>query len=124
MRYDQGSGLPYFATVGFRNPSDRDWPGLDIHTDGLVALRYRFFDAQGELLREDVASLDRDIPAGAQVSTQALIRPPAVDGPMTVRFTLVQRVGDEVVDLGFGAKAVRVEVSKRPLPAGGREREE
>jgi hypothetical protein len=118
MRYEHGSGLPYFATVTIVNPSAESWPGLDIQPEGLVELRYRFFDAADALLREDTASLDRDIPPGSGVAAKALIHPPAVDGPMTVHFDLVQRVDGELRNLGFPAVEVAVEVSKRPLLHG------
>ncbi|MBW2288282.1 MAG: hypothetical protein JRG90_10720 [Deltaproteobacteria bacterium] len=118
MRYEHGSGLPYFATVTIVNPSAESWPGLDIQPEGLVELRYRFFDAADALLSEGTASLDRDIPHGSGVAAQALVRPPAVDGPMTIHFDLVQRVGGELRNLGFPAVEVAVEVSKRPLLHG------
>jgi len=122
MRYEHGSGLPYFATVTIVNPSTHDWPGLDIHPEGLVELRYRFFDASNELLREGTASLDRDIPHESRVTAQALVRPPAVAGSMTVRFDLVQRLGGELRDLGFPGAEAAVEVSERPLLSGNRDR--
>jgi hypothetical protein len=120
MRYEHNAGMAYFATVTIVNPSAQAWPGLDIHPEGLVELRYRFFDAAAGLLREDSASLDRDIPAGSRVTAKALVHPPAVDGPMTIRFDLVQRVGGELRDLGFTAVELPVEVSERPMLAGNR----
>jgi hypothetical protein len=122
MRYELGSGLPYFATVTLTNPSDVAWPGLDIETEGLVQLRYRFFDAQGAMLREDTASLDKDLPPGRATAAQALIRPPAEDGRFRVRFEVVQRVGGELRDLGFPATEREVEVSERPKLPRARER--
>jgi hypothetical protein len=121
MRYEHDAGMPYFATVTIVNPSTQAWPGLDIHPEGLVELRYRFFDAAAALLLEDSASLDRDIPSGNRVTAKALIHPPAVDGPMTIRFDLVQRVGGELRDLGFTAVELAVEVSERPMLAGNRD---
>lgn len=120
MRYEQGSGLPHFATVTIVNPSAEIWPGLDIHPEGLVELRYRFFDAADAMLSEDTASLDRDIPRNSRVAAQALVHPPAVDGPMTVHFDLVQRVGGELRGLGFPILEVAVEVTERPMLPGNR----
>ncbi|MBW2402132.1 MAG: hypothetical protein JRG80_23255 [Deltaproteobacteria bacterium] len=115
MRYEHRAGMSYTATVKINNPSDRSWPGLDIHREGLVELRYRFVDATNKTLSLETASLDRDIPSGRSVAAQAIIQPPAVDGPLTVHFDLVQRIAGDFRDLGFPAAIATVEVSKRPL---------
>jgi hypothetical protein len=120
MLYEHGSGMSYAVTVSIINPTGRNWPGLDIHREGLVELRYRFLDATNEMLSEETASLDRDIPSGSRVAAQAIIHPPAEDGPMTVHFDLVQRIGGVLRDLGFPAATATVEVSKRPLLPGNR----
>jgi len=124
MRYEHGSGLPYFATVRLANPSDVTWPGLDIQTEGLVLLRYRFFDARGEMIREATTSLDRDLPPRRTSVAQALVLPPAEAGRFRIRFDVVQRVGGELRDLGFPAVEREVAVSKRPpLPGASRQRD-
>jgi hypothetical protein len=124
MRYEQGSGMPYFATVRLANSSDAAWPGLDIQTEGLVLLRYRFLDERGEIVREATTSLDEDLPPGRTTMAQALLFPPARDGRFRVRFDIVQRVGDEFRDLGFAAIEREIEVSKRPpLPRATKPRE-
>jgi hypothetical protein len=120
MRYEHGSGIPYFATVTIENPSGQSWPGLDIQTEGLVELRYRFFDAAGGLVREATANLDADIAPGAANVAHALVRPPTSDGRFTVRFDLVQRRGDDLHDLGALPAEVVIDVSKRPLLPGNR----
>jgi hypothetical protein len=120
MRYEHGSGLPYFATVALVNPSDEPWPGFDFQTEGLVQLRYRFFDANGEMVREATAPLDKDFPPQRETVTQALVRPPAADGRYRVRFDVVQRLGDELRELGLPAVESAVEVSERPLLPGAR----
>ena len=124
MRYEYGSGLPYFATVRLANPSDVTWPGLDIQTEGLVLLRYRFFDARGEMIREATTSLDKDLPPRRTSVAQALVLPPAEAGRFRIRFDVVQRVGGELRDLGFPAVEREVAVSKRPpLPGASRQRD-
>lgn len=119
MRYDQAYGLPYFVPVTLENPSETKWPSLDIQTEGLVQLRYRFFDAAGEMVREDTASFDRDLPPKRETAARALVRPPAITGRFRVRFDVVQRVGDELRDLGFPVVESDVEVTERP-PLPGR----
>jgi hypothetical protein len=123
MRYEQTYGLSHFATVALGNPSDATWPGLDIQTEGLVQLRYRFFDATGEMVREAVASLDRDLPPKRVTVTRALIQPPAITGRFRVRFDVVQRLGEELRDLGFPAAESEVEVTERPPFPETRERD-
>ena len=123
MRYEHSYGLPYFAPVAIENPSDATWPSLDIQTEGLVQLRYRFFDAAGEMVREAVVSLDRDLPPKRETVTRALVHPPAVTGRFRVRFDVVQRVGEELRDLGFPVVKSEVEVTERPPLPGGRERD-
>jgi hypothetical protein len=115
MRYEHGFGLPYFAKVSLTNPSDEAWPGLDIQTEGLVQIRYRFVDDHGAIVREDTAPLDVDLPPRRTSVARALIRPPAVAGRFRVRFDVVQRVGGELRDLGFPATESEVDVSERPL---------
>jgi hypothetical protein len=119
MRYELSYGLPYFIPVGLENPSDATWPSLDIHTEGLVQLRYRFFDAEGEMVREDTASFDMDLPPKRQTLARAVVRPPAISGRFRVRFDVVQRLGEELRDLGFPAVRSEVEVTERP-PLPGR----
>jgi hypothetical protein len=119
MRYDQTYGVPCFVPVSVENPSETPWPGLDIQTEGLVQLRYRFFDAAGEMVREDTASFDMDLPPKRAITTRALIRPPAITGHFRVRFDVVQRVGGELRDLRFPVVAGEVAVTRRP-PLPGR----
>jgi hypothetical protein len=119
MRYELSYGLPYFIPVGLENPSDATWPSLDIHTEGLVQLRYRFFDAEGEMVREDTASFDMDLPPKRKTLARVVVRPPAISGRFRVRFDVVQRLGEELRDLGFPAVRSEVEVTKRP-PLPGR----
>jgi len=121
MRYDQASGLPVFVAVSIENPSEATWPGLDIQTEGLVQLRYRFFDAAGEMVREDTASFDVDLPPMREVTTRALIRSPARTGRFRVRFDVVQRLGDSLRDLGFPVVGGEVEVTQRPPLPGSLE---
>jgi len=119
MRYERSYGLPYFATVAIENPSDATWPSLDIQTGGLVQLRYRFFDAAGEMVREETASFDTDLPPKRETVARALVRPPAITGRFRVHFDVVQRVGEELRDLGFPVVKSEVEVTERP-PLPGR----
>ena len=123
MRYEHSYGLPYFAPVAIENPSDATWPSLDIQTEGLVQLRYRFFDAAGEMVREDTASFDTDLPPKRETVAQALVRPPAIAGRFRVHFDVVQRVGEKLRDLGFPVVKSEVEVTERPPLPGGRERD-
>ena len=117
MRYEQAYGLSHLATVTLGNPSEVTWPGLDIQTEGLVQLRYRFFDTAGEMVREAVVSLDRDLPPKRVTVTRALIHPPAITGRFRVRFDVVPRLGEELRDLGFPAAESEVEVAERaPFP--------
>jgi len=119
MLYEGSYGLPHFVPVTLENPSDATWPSLDIHTEGLVQLRYRFFDAAGEMVLEDTASFDMDLPPKRETVARALVRPPAVTGRYRVQFDVVQRLGEELRDLGFPAVESAVEVAERP-PLPGR----
>lgn len=123
MHYEQDYGLPYFATVTLGNPSDATWPGLDIQTEGLVRLRYRFFDAAGAVVREAVAGLDSDLPPKRETVTRALVHPPAITGRFRVRFDVVQRVGEELRDLGFPVAESEVDVTERPPFPARRQRD-
>jgi hypothetical protein len=123
MRYEHSYGLPYFAPVALENPSDATWPSLDIQTEGLVQLRYRFFDAAGEMVREDTASFDTDLPPKRKTVARALVRPPAITGRFRVHFDVVQRVGEELRDLGFPVVGSEVEVTERPMLPGRRKRD-
>jgi hypothetical protein len=123
MHYERSYGLPYFTPVALGNPSDATWPSLDIQTEGLVQLRYRFFDAAGEMVREDTASFDMDLPPKRKTAARALVRPPAITGRFRVHFDVVQRVGEELRDLGFPVVRSEVEVTERPPFPGRRERD-
>jgi len=117
MRFENGTGLPQFVTVTLEHAGDATWPGLDIHAEGLVRLRYRFFDAVGELTHVGTASFDRDLPARRRVTARALIQPPAGAGRFRVEYDVVQRLGDEFHSLGLPVVKGAVEVSKRIPPA-------
>lgn len=110
MKYQQATGLESWVQLGIRNQSDADWPGFDIQTEGLVALRCRFIDDSGLVGHEYIASLDTDVMAGQVVRTQVLVRGPAREGSYTIRFDLVQRVGDELRALSVASVDRRIEV--------------
>ncbi len=117
MRYQNRAGLPQLATVTLEHSGDATWPGLDIHTEGLVQLRYRFFDAAGELAREGTASFDRDLPARRRITARTLIQPPARAGRFRVEYDVVQRIGDGLRSLGLPTAESAVEVRQRVPPA-------
>jgi hypothetical protein len=119
MRYQSRAGLPQFATVTLEHAGDATWPGLDIQTEGLVLLRYRFFTPAGELVQEDVASFDRDLPPRQTNSARALLLPPARAGRFRVEYDVVQRLGDELRSLGLPTAEGRVEISERVPQARG-----
>jgi hypothetical protein len=101
MRFELRAGLPDFAIATVFNPSDETWPGLDIQTEGLVLLRYRFFDSENRLVLEGTAGFDRDLPGVRTVSARALVEPPNREGRFRVLFDLVQQWDGAFHDLGF-----------------------
>jgi hypothetical protein len=89
------------------NRTERDWPGFDIQTEGLVQLRYAFLSADGKTALEATAPLDTDIPRNATRASTAYIASPSDAGRYRLRLDLVQRLDGEA----------------RPLPIAGIERE-
>jgi hypothetical protein len=89
------------------NRTQRDWPGFDIQTEGLVQLRYAFLSPDGKTALEATAPLDTDIPRNATRASTAYIASPSDAGRYRLRLDLVQRLDGET----------------RPLPIAGIERD-
>jgi hypothetical protein len=123
MQHQHDVGMKSWVEAAIRNDSAVDWPGFDIQTEGLIELRFRFIDDQGNVEYEDTASLDTDVMAGQMARTPVLVRPPSRSGLYTVRFDLVQRIGDEFHTLSPDAVERRVEV-KSAGAASSRMRDE
>jgi len=123
MMYQHATGMESWVELDIRNDSAANWPGFDIQTEGLIELRYRFIDDVGIVTHEDTAALDTDVMAGREVRTQVVVRAPARDGLYTVRFDLVQRIGDELFALPVASvdREIRVE---RASMASSRMRDE
>jgi len=112
MKYQAATGLESWVELQVRNESDVDWAGFDIQTEGLVELRYRFLDDAGNVVHEDTAALDSDVMAGRAVHAPVIVRGPTRDGRYTVRYDLVQRVGDELRPLAIAPVDHSVVVEK------------
>jgi len=119
MRYELDTGLDEYTSVRLENPSDGTWPGLDIHPQGLVRLRYRFYDAAGDLVHEGDSGFDRDLPGGRTVTAVATVTPPARTGRFRVVYDVVQVWDGERRDLGFAPVERKVEVIERKRLPGG-----
>ena len=112
MKYQHATGIESWVQLDIRNESDTNWPGFDIQTEGLVELRYRFIDATGNVVHEHTASLDTDVMAGQIATTHVVVRAPPRDGLFTVRFDLVQRVGDELRPLSVASVDRKIQVER------------
>jgi hypothetical protein len=111
--------VPVEATI--RNGTSRAWPGFDVQTEGLVQLRYRFLASDGLTLAQGVLPLDADVPAQETLVTRGLLPPPERPGLYRARFDLVQRFGEQLVELDVPAFELQVRVQG---PAdGGSDRE-
>ncbi len=78
------------ARVTVTNAGNQPWPGLDIDPRGLVALRYSFVRAAGEIELEGVAALDADVPPGRTLTIPVWLRGRVSPGAYRLRVELVQ----------------------------------
>jgi hypothetical protein len=110
----RGIAVPVPLELAIENASDRDWPGFDAWTEGLVLLRYAFSDASGSLVASGTAPLDVDVPAGARLRASPLVLPPARLGRFRLCLDLVQRLGSELRPLGVARVLREIEVEGTP----------
>ena len=78
--------------VTIHNDSARDWPGLDIQTDGLVVLRQTLTAGDGEIVAEARSPLDGDVPASGSLDTLAAFGARVPAGSYVLRLDLVQQL--------------------------------
>jgi len=91
------------SAVGVRieNRSDRSWPGLDGHRDGLLLVRYRLLASDGTVALDGLADLDADVAAGGALDTFVVLEGHVSAGDYRLELSLVQQVGAAVVPLPF-----------------------
>jgi hypothetical protein len=113
LRFLNTVPLPGAIELTVRNASERDWPGLDLQSEGLVKLRYAFVDEQDRVLKRGTAFLDADLPAHATTRAQPLLVPPAERGNYRLCLDLVQQRGDALVALPVAPVELDVRVLGR-----------
>jgi len=91
------------SAVGVRieNRSERPWPGLDGHREGLLLVRYRLLVSDGAVVLDGLADLDADVPAGGALDTFVVLEGRVPAGDYRLELSLVQQVGASVVSLPF-----------------------
>jgi hypothetical protein len=114
-----GRRIPRLVPVALTNDGDVSWPGLDVDSEGLVRLRYRWRSPDGSYQVTELAPLLTDVPSGKRIRAYAPILGPRHSGPMSLRLDLVQRLGDEERALPIDAVELEVEVMAADRHVGG-----
>jgi len=112
----QRSGVPNRVRLRVDNRSAQPWPGLDVHREALVLLRYDYrpIDEPGARATR-LVPLDRDIAAGESVELRVWLRAPFRSGSHELCIDLVQQLAGELVALPAAPVTRRVALTR---PAG------